>query len=237
MRKTILDLSDAQDVLESVLKHWKNSNQSLARKQIILKGGFTAEAFEQAIAEFQQMGTAIDHVVVQRDKASETLILYKENMRDLMKRIAFLVRGSYPESAYTRGLPALPDSRSNEAKFMAPVDKTYLVWKQINMYQPLVMPEGTTLEAYGKGIQVLRQAFKARDKAFLQERQLRAARRAQHQALINRAVQYRSMVLGTFGEDSVLALTLPYLWPVQDRTKKKATLEVVTNDENEARLA
>lgn len=236
MRKTILDLSDAQDVLESVLKHWKNSNQSLARKDIVLKGGYTAEAFEKAIIEFEQMGHGIDQVVEQRDKASETLILYKENMRDTMKRIAFLIRGSYPESSYTRGLPALPDTRSNEAKFMAPVDKTYLVWKQINLYQTLTMPEGTTLEAFGKGIQVLRQAFKARDRAFLQERQLRAARRAQHQALINRAVQYRSMVMGTFGEDSVLALTLPYLWPVQDRSKKPNKLEVVTN-EAEARLA
>ena len=80
-------------------------------------------------------------------------------------------------------------------------------------------------------------AFKARERAFAQERHQRSIRRQHHQTLINRSVQYRSLVLGTFGEESVLSKTLPYLWPRQDRTKKpkpavEQKLEVVEGDQN-----
>ena len=83
---------------------------------------------------------------------------------------------------------------------------------------------------------MIRAAFKARERAFAQERHQRSIRRQHHQTLINRAVQYRSLVLGTFGEESVLSKTLPYLWPKQDRTKKpkpvmEQRLEVVENEQ------
>ena len=167
----------------------------------------------------------------QRDKASEQLWLFKTNMRLTMQRFAFLVRGLQPEHA--KDLPALPDVRSHEAKFMASVEKTLQVWKRISRLQPLIMPDGTSFEAFGQGVQVLRVSFKARERAFAQERHLRSIRRQHHQTLINRAVQYRSLVLGTFGDEHVMSQTLPYLWPKQDRTKKpkaEQKLEVIDTE-------
>ncbi|MBI1333461.1 MAG: hypothetical protein JST12_09490 [Armatimonadetes bacterium] len=223
MRQTILDLSDAREIFDSIIKHWQNSNQSLRGSGIVLKGNYTVDSFVAAVAQFDEMSANIDSVVEQRDKASEQLWLFKTNMRLTMQRFAFLVRGLQPE--YAKDLPALPDVRSHEAKFMASVEKTQQVWKRISRIQPIVMPDGTTFEAFSQGIQVLRVSFKARERAFAQERHLRAQRRQHHQALINRAVQYRSLVLGTFGEENVLSKTLPYLWPKQDRTKKPKSRE------------
>ena len=234
MRQTILDLSDAKEIFDGIVKHWRNSNQSLTGAGIVLKGDYTVFSFELAIEQFELLGTSIETVVQQRDRASENLWLYKTNMREIMQRFAFLVRGLHPE--YVKDLPALPDVRSHEAKFMASVDKTQIVWKRINRVSPIIMPDGTTLEAFVQGINVIRLAFKARERAFAQERHQRSIRRQHHQTLINRAVQYRSLVLGTFGEESVLSKTLPYLWPRQDRTKKpkpvvEQKLEVVDGDQ------
>ena len=235
MRQTILDISDAKEIFEGIAKHWRNSNQSLTGPGIVLKGDYNITAFEQAVEQFDQLGTTIDTIVEQRDRASENLWLYKTNMRAVMQRFAFLVRGLHPD--YAKDLPALPDVRSNEAKFMASVDKTQMVWRRINRVHPIIMPDGTTLEAFTQGINVIRLAFKARERAFAQERHQRSIRRQHHQTLINRAVQYRSLVLGTFGEESVLSKTLPYLWPKQDRTKKpkpvvEQKLEIVENDQD-----
>jgi len=234
MRQTILDLSDAKEIFEGIAQHWKNSNQSLLGSGIVLKGEYSVVLFEQGLGQFDQLGASIDLIVEQRDRASENLWLYKTNMRAIMQRFAFLVRGLHPD--YAKDLPALPDVRSHEAKFMASVDKTHLVWKRINRVSPIVMPDGTTLEAFVQGVNVIRAAFKARERAFAQERHQRSVRRQHHQALINRAVQYRSLVLGTFGEESVLSKTLPYLWPKQDRSKKpkpviEQKLEVVEGDQ------
>ena len=234
MRQTILDLSDAKEIFEGIAQHWKNSNQSLLGSGIVLKGEYSVVLFEQGLEQFDQLGASIDLIVEQRDRASENLWLYKTNMRAIMQRFAFLVRGLHPD--YAKDLPALPDVRSHEAKFMASVDKTHLVWKRINRVSPIVMPDGTALEAFVQGINVIRAAFKARERAFAQERHQRSVRRQHHQSLINRAVQYRSLVLGTFGEESVLSKTLPYLWPKQDRSKKskpfiEQKLEVVEGDQ------
>ncbi|MEI7987257.1 MAG: hypothetical protein WCI55_16665 [Armatimonadota bacterium] len=234
MRQTILDLSDAKEIFEGIAQHWKNSNQSLLGSGIVLKGDYSVASFELGLEQFDQLGASIDHIVGQRDRASENLWLYKTNMRAIMQRFAFLVRGLHPD--YAKDLPALPDVRSHEAKFMASVDKTHLVWKRINRVSPIIMPDGTTLEAFVQGVNVIRAAFKARERAFAQERHQRSVRRQHHQALINRAVQYRSLVLGTFGEESVLSKTLPYLWPKQDRSKKpkpviEQKLEVVEGDQ------
>ena len=234
MRQTILDISDAKEIFDGIAKHWRNSNQSLSGPGIVLKGEYLVSAFELGIEQFDLLGADIDTIVEQRDRASENLWLYKTNMRVIMQRFAFLVRGLHPD--YAKDLPALPDVRSHEAKFMASVDKTHLVWKRINRVSPIIMPDGTTLEAFIQGINVIRQAFKARERAFAQERHQRSVRRQHHQAQINRAVQYRSIVRGTFGEESVLSKTLPYLWPKQDRTKKPKTiieqkLEVVDGDQ------
>ena len=231
MRQTILDLSDAKEIFEGIIKHWRNSNQSLRGEGIVLKGGYDVEAFMAAVDQFDQLGAQIDAVVEQRDKASEQLWLFKTNMRLTMQRFAFLVRGLQPEHA--KDLPALPDVRSHEAKFMASVEKTLQVWKRISRLQPLIMPDGTSFEAFGQGVQVLRVSFKARERAFAQERHLRSIRRQHHQTLINRAVQYRSLVLGTFGDEHVMSQTLPYLWPKQDRTKKpkaEQKLEVIDTE-------
>jgi hypothetical protein len=234
MRQTILDISDAKEIFEGIAKHWRNSNQSLTGSGILLKGDYNVTTFEQAVEQFEQLGMSIDAIVEQRDRASENLWLYKTNMRAIMQRFAFLVRGLHPD--YAKDLPALPDVRSNEAKFMASVDKTQTVWRRINRVSPIIMPDGTTLEAFIQGITVIRLAFKARERAFAQERHQRSIRRQHHQTLINRAVQYRSIVLGTFGEESVLSKTLPYLWPKQDRTKKpkanvEQRLEVIDGDQ------
>ena len=235
MRQTILDISDAKEIFEGIVKHWKNSNQSLTGPGIMLKGDYGVAAFEAAVLQFDELGQHIDTIVEHRDRASENLWLYKTNMRGVMQRFAFLVRGLHPE--YAKDLPALPDVRSNEAKFMASVDKTQLVWRRINRISPIVMPDGTSLDAFIQGINVIRAAFKARERAFAQERHQRSLRRQHHQTLINRAVQYRSLVLGTFGEESVLSKTLPYLWPKQDRTKKpkpvvEQKLEIVSGDQS-----
>ncbi len=236
MRQTILDISDAKEIFEGIGKHWRNSNQSLSGSGIVLKGDFNIAAFETGVEQFEHLGSTIDAIVEQRDRASENLWLYKTNMRAIMQRFGFLVKGLHPD--YAKDLPALPDVRSNEAKFMASVDKTQLVWKRINRVSPIVMPDGTSLDAFTQGINVIRAAFKARERAFAQERHQRSIRRQHHQALINRAVQYRSLVLGTFGEESVMSRTLPYLWPKQDRSKKpkpvvEQKLEVVSGDQSE----
>ncbi len=230
MRQTVLDLSDAKEIFDGIIKHWTNCNQSLRGQGIVLKGGYGVDAFIAAVQQFDDLGVQIDGVIEQRDKASEQLWLFKTNMRLTMQRFAFLVRGLQPE--YAKDLPALPDVRSHEAKFMASVEKTQHVWKRISRVQPLVMPDGTSFEAFSQGIQVLRVSFKARERAFAQERHLRSIRRQHHQTLINRAVQYRALVLGTFGEEHVMSQTLPYLWPKQDRTKKpkEQKLEVVPTE-------
>ncbi len=231
MRHTILDLSDARSIFDRILAHWTTANQGLVGQGIVLKGNFDRTAFLNAAVEFDHLTEEIEKVTIQRDKASAQLILYKENMRSTLQRFAFLVRGLYPDSDFSKSLPALPDTRSNEAKFMAPVERTLLVWRQANAVQPLILPDGTDVEAFAAGVVVLRQAFKARDKAFASDRHLRALRRRQHQALIDRAVQYRQVVLGVFGEDSALAFSLPVLWPKQDRRKKPLQrLEVIENE-------
>lgn len=231
MRQTILDLSDAKEIFDGIIKHWNNANQSLRGQGIVLKGGYSVDSFMAGVQQFDELTAQIDAVIEQRDKASEQLWLFKTNMRLTMQRFAFLVRGLQPE--YAKDLPALPDVRSHEAKFMASVEKTQQVWKRISRIQPLVMPDGTSFDAFSQGIQVLRASFKSRERAFAQERHLRSLRRQHHQALINRAVQYRSLVLGTFGEENVMSKTLPYLWPKQDRTKKtkkEQALEVIPNE-------
>lgn len=232
MRQTILDLSDAKEIFDGIIKHWVNCNHSLRGQGIILKGNYTVDTFKAAVEQFDELTAQIEGVIEQRDKASEQLWLFKTNMRLTMQRFAFLVRGLQPE--YAKDLPALPDVRSHEAKFMASVEKTQHVWKRISRIQPLVMPDGTSFDAFSQGIQVLRVSFKARERAFAQERHLRSQRRQLHQTLINRSVQYRSLVLGTFGEENVMSKTLPYLWPKQDRTKKpkkaEQELEVVPTE-------
>jgi hypothetical protein len=231
MRQTILDISDAKTIFDSVLSHWSNANQVLGGNGITLKGNFDRTAFLNAAVEFDHLTEVIEQASQVRDRASEQLSLYKENMRSTMQRFGYLVRGLYPNTEFDAALPALPDVRSNEEKFMAPVDRVLRVWNRINMSSDLVLPDGTTLEAFSQGVSVLRQAFRAREKAFHQDRMIRAARRHQHQILIDRAVQYRAVVLGTFGEESVLAQTLPYLWPKQDRRKKRTQkLEVVSTE-------
>jgi hypothetical protein len=232
MRQTILDISDAKGVFNSILSHWNNANQALGGSGIVLKGNFDRKAFLNAAVEFDHLGEVIDSAVKQRDRASEQLSLYKENMRATMQRFGYLVRGLYPGSDFESALPALPDVRTNEDKFMAPVERMLKVWTRINMTSTLVLPDGTTLEAFKQGVEVLRQAFRQREKAFQVDRQVRSQRRQNHQGLIDRAVQYRAVVLGTFGEESVLSETLPYLWPKQERRKKAPQrLEIVTPGE------
>jgi hypothetical protein len=229
MRQTILDLSDAKLIFNSILGHWNNANQALGGPGIVLKGNFDRNAFLNAAVEFDHLSEVIEGAVKQRDRTSEQLSLYKENMRATMQRFGYLVRGLYPGTEYENSLPALPDVRTNEAKFMAPVERMLKVWTRINNVSSLILPDGTTLGAFAQGVEVLRQAFRMREKAFVQDRNARAMRRQSHQTLINRAVQYRAVILGTFGEDSVLAETLPYLWPKQDRRKKiKQKLEIVS---------
>ena len=176
MRQTILDISDAKEIFDGIAKHWRNSNQSLSGPGIVLKGEYNVTAFE----------LAIDTIVEQRDRASENLWLYKTNMRAVMQRFAFLVRGLHPD--YAKDLPALPDVRSNEAKFMASVDKTQMVWRRINRVHPIAMPDGTTFEAFTQGINVIRLAFKARERAFAQERHQRSIRRHLDQS--SRAISF-----------------------------------------------
>jgi hypothetical protein len=230
MRQTILDISDAKGVFNSILSHWNNANQALGGPGIVLKGNFDRSAFLNAAVEFDHFTEVIDSAGKQRDRASDQLSLYKENMRATMQRFGYLVRGLYPGSEHESALPALPDVRTNEAKFMAPVERMLKVWNRINQSSALVLPDGTTLEAFSVGVEVLRQAFRTREKAFVYDRQIRSLRREKHQGLIDRAVQYRAVVLGTFGEDSVMAETLPYLWPKQDRRKKPTQkLEVVSS--------
>ncbi len=236
MRQTILDLSDAKGIFDRILSHWTTANQGLSAPGIVLKGEFDRTAFLNAAVEFDHLTVEIDRVIVARDRASAELSLYKENMRSLMQRFGFLVRGLYPDSSFAKLLPALPDVRSNEAKFMASVDAMLTVWRKVNAVRPLIMPDGTNFGTFEQGVKVLRQAFNARDRAFAQERQLRATRRNQHQALINRAVQYRQVVLGVFGEDHALAFSLPVLWAKQDRSKKPIQrLEVIENHPEPAR--
>ena len=120
---------------------------------------------------------------------------------------------------------------------MEPVEKTLLIWKQANAIEVLILPDGTTIEAFAIGINVLRQAFRSREKAFAQERYTRAIRRRHHQVMIDRAVQYRQVILGTFGEESPIAESMPYLWPKQDRSKKKVKpLEVLETTVRPTRL-
>jgi hypothetical protein len=229
MRQTILDISDAKEIFNRILTHWGSVNQTLSDQGLVLKGAFDRTSYLNAAVEFEHLGEIIDKATLQKTRTSENLILYKTNMRATMQRLGFLVRGLYAESDFARYLPALPDARSNEEIFMASVERTLVTWKNINAVQPLVMPDGTTLDAFLIGFNVLRQAFRAREKAFAQERYARAMRRQHHQMLVDRSVQYRQVILGTFGEDSPEAITLPYLWPKQDRTKKR-TLKVVTPD-------
>lgn len=236
MRQTILDLSDAKGIFDRILSHWSTANQGLAAPGIVLKGEFDRTSFLNAAVEFDHLTAEIERVIKVRDVASAELSLYKENMRSLMQRFAFLVRGLYPDTSFAQRLPALPDVRSNEAKFMASVDAVLAVWRKVNSVRPLIMPDGTTLNSFEQGVKVLRQAFSTRDKAFVQERQIRAKRRNQHQALINRAVQYRQVVLGVFGEDHALAFSLPVLWAKQDRRKKPVQrLELIENHTEPAR--
>ncbi len=230
MRQTILDLSDAKGIFDRIISHWNTANQGLTTPGIVLKGDFDRNAFLNKAVEFDHLTAEIETITLTRDKASAQLTLYKENMRSTMQRFAYLVRGLYPDSEFAKGLPALPDTRSNEARYMAPVERTLLIWRHANSVRPLILPDGTTIEMFAAGIQVLRQAFKARDKAFAQERQIRAERRRLHQTLIDRAVQYRQVVLGIFGDDHALAFSLPTLWPKQDRRKKPVQrLELIEN--------
>lgn len=229
MRETILDISDAKNIFDKILAHWSQSNEALCGREIILRGNFGRNSFLNCAVEFDHMSEQIEQTLETRDKASAQLALYKENMRRAMQRFSFLVRGLYPDQDFTKRIPALPDVRSNEDKFMDPVDRTLLIWKQVNSIQQLVLPDGTTLEAFALGVEVLRQAFGARDKSFEQERFLRASRRRHHGQMIDRAVQYRQVVLGMFGEESEIAQALPYLWPKQDR-KKKAKADEAKND-------
>lgn len=236
MRQTILDLSDAKGIFDRILSHWTTANLGLAGAGIVLKGDFDRNAFLNKAVEFDHLSAEIEQITETRDKASAQLTLYKENMRSTMQRFAYLVRGLYPDSDFSKGLPALPDTRSNEARYMAPVERTLMIWRHANRVRPLILPDGTDVEAFAAGIQVLRQAFKARDKAFAQERQIRAERRRLHQVLIDRAVQYRQVVLGVFGDDHALAFSLPPLWPKQDRKKKPTRrLEVIENIAEPAR--
>lgn len=222
MRKTILDLSDAKELFDQLLTHWSSANQALSNTEIVLKGGYDRNAFLNAAVEFDHLGEMIDEAVKSRDRLSEQLILFKENMRSTMQRFGYLVRGLHADSEFARKIPALPDTRSNEDKFMEPVERTLLIWRQINEIQPLCLPDGTEIEAFAVGVNVIRQAFKSREKAFSQERYVRAIRRRHHQVLVDRAVQYRQVILGTFGEDSTIVGSMPFLWPKQDRTKKPA---------------
>lgn len=236
MRQTILDLSDAKGIFDRILSHWNTANLGLTAPGIVLKGDFDRTAFLNKAVEFDHLTAEIEKVVESRDRASAELSLYKENMRALMQRFAFLVRGLHPDSSFTKQLPALPDVRSNEPKFMASVEATLQIWRKVNTGRPLIMPDGTTLSSFEQGVKVLRQAFQTRDRAFELERQLRATRRNHHQMLVNRTVQYRQVVLGVFGEDHALAFSLPTLWPKQDRRKKPVQrLEVIENHTEPAR--
>ncbi|MCE2767979.1 MAG: hypothetical protein LW628_13860 [Fimbriimonadaceae bacterium] len=228
MRKTILDISDAKEIFDQILHHWKYSNELISPNEVTVRGGYSRKDFLNETVEFDQLSASVESKVQYRDRASEQLNLYKENMRTTMQRFSFMARGTADNYDLLKSIPALPDARSNEEKFMAPAERIAVVWGQLNLESPIVLSDGTTLEAFVVGIQVLRQAFRTRNRAFEQERFARAIRRQKHQELINRAVQYRSTILGVYGEDSDVASKLPYLWAKQDRKRKLKVVHSAT---------
>lgn len=225
MRKTILDLSDAKEIFNSILAHWKGSNELLAPSEIRLKGSYSRTDFLNHAVEFDHLSELVEKRVEYRDRCSQQLNLYKENMRSTMQRFSFIARGIASDPRLVQSIPALPDTRSNEEKFMEPVDQLAKIWAEVNMDGEVSLSDGTTLSAFISGVQVLRQAFMNRERAFEQERYARAIRRQHHQMLIDRCVQYRSMVLGIFGEESSVAEKLPYLWAKQDRRRELKIVE------------
>jgi hypothetical protein len=225
MRKTILDLSDAKEIFNQVLAHWKQSNEYISPKEVLLKGSYSRTDFLNQAVEFDHLGELVDKRVEYRDRCSEQLNLYKENMRSTMQRFSFIARGVASDPILVHSIPALPDTRSNEEKFMEPVDKIVQIWTDLNVDGEVCLSDGTNLAAFVAGVQILRQSFRNRERAFEQERYARAIRRQHHQMLIERCVQYRSLVLGIFGEDSPVGNSLPYLWAKQDRRRKLTVVE------------
>lgn len=237
MRKTILDLSDAREIFDQVLAHWATCNQQIAPREVVLKGGFTRNDFLNLAVEFDHLTETVDSKVEYRDRTSEQLNRYKENMRSTMQRFSFIARGLANDHQLIEFLPALPDSRSSEEKYMKPVEDLAEVWARLNQEGPVALADGTTLEAFSVGIQVLRQAFRNRERAFDQERYARAIRRQHHEQLIERCVQYRSMILGIFGEESEYGKSLPYLWAKQNRTRtRRQNLKVIETEAVESSL-
>jgi hypothetical protein len=221
MRQTILDLSDASKIFEQIISHWQRADAQSQLGPIGLKGGFGVGAFRSDADQFASLGLEIEESVKVRDIASERLNLYKENMRNALQSFCYLVRGLYPDSDYSKGLPTLADARSSEQVFLAPLERMALIWRQINTVRPLQLPSGVDYDEYVRGLIALKQAFKTREKAFVLERKLRAERRVLHKNLVTRSVQYRQVVQGLFGATSDIAAALPYLWPEQDRSKKR----------------
>lgn len=225
MRKTILDLSDAKEIFNQVLAHWKHSNELISPKEVRLKGSYSRTDFLNQAVEFDHLGELVEKRVEYRDRCSDQLNLYKDNMRSTMQRFSFIAKGIASDQVLINSIPALPDARSNEEKFLEPVDKIVQIWTELNIDGEVCLSDGTDLAAFSAGVSVLRQAFRNRERAFEQERYARAIRRQHHQMLIDRCVQYRSIILGIFGEDSDVANNLPYLWAKQDRRRKLKVVE------------
>ena len=219
-------MSDARGMFDELLMHWSGVNMAIAPSSIELTGGYSRSRFLEEAVRFEHMAEEIETATRDRNRVGEDLIHYKVAVRKAIEKLSYLVPGLADGTEFAKGFPSVPDHRSSEEKFLATVEKVATLWTEHDQTHPtaLVLPDGTHSRDFARGVLHLKKAFRIRGEATNRERGLREERRQLHKALVERAVQYRKVIQALGPEHDRLILSLPYLWPKQDRRKKSVAV-------------
>jgi hypothetical protein len=209
--------------MDEFIAHWDDVNTELGgtpTTDLTLQGAYARDGMIADRAALQTAITDLEDKENDRQIAASARDITKDELRERLASFRGMLQGKLPGSPYLAAAPKLPRQDVSESRFLAPLDDMASLWAKVNadttiagFTPPLLLAGGYDLTMFITDLAEMRTMFATVTQA---ENELRVARK-QRDALLPlaraRMVQYRTLVLATFGETHPMTLSLPTLSP------------------------
>lgn len=203
--------------------HWEDVNAELGgmpATDLTLAGGYTRDDFLADRATLQAAITDLEDKENDRQIAAAARDTQRTELRERMASFRGMLQGKLPGSPYLAAAPKLPGATVSETKFLAPMDDMASLWAKIDadtstpgFTPPFLLAGGYDLAAFQSDLADMRTMFLAVTDAENDQRVARKKRDALLPKARARMTQYRSLVIGTFGDGHPLVESMPAMTP------------------------
>lgn len=218
-------------VMELFINHWRVVNETLAKRgspPLKLQGGYTLEnlvadreELRRTLEESSECGNNRIIAGGERDQAKTALL-----ERHMQLRHA--IRAVLPGRWEANSLPAAPQHRCVQSRFLRSFYDLRRIWSDINALEPSpeftppLIPGGYTLAQFTADIQSLERIYVKLTEADRAAKNNHAKRDSLIPGARERMKQYANAVAGAFGRRHPLMASVPVLCSLR-RKKEKGT--------------